>query len=43
MDVSPSEAAGSFPFWGRKYLFCTRKCLETFQADPERFVNQGKR
>jgi YHS domain-containing protein len=30
-------------FQGRKIYFCTKFCLETFLADPERFYNAHSR
>src|ERR1700721_688100 len=41
MTVDPSSSAGSFIHDGKTYYFCSRHCLEKFQADPEHFL-RGK-
>ncbi len=38
MDVDPATAAGKFDYRGTTYHFCNPRCLERFQADPERFL-----
>jgi P-type Cu+ transporter len=38
MTVEPETAAGRHDYQGRTYLFCSRQCLERFQADPARHV-----
>jgi Cu+-exporting ATPase len=40
MQVEPGKEAGSFAFKGKKYLFCSKHCLHTFSADPERFLGK---
>jgi Cu+-exporting ATPase len=39
MDVVPATAAGSVDHRGRTYYFCSRHCVEKFQADPARYVS----
>ncbi len=38
MEVTPSSAAGAHTYRGTPYSFCSRKCLERFKADPEKFL-----
>ncbi len=38
MRVTPATAAGSWQYQGKTYYFCNRRCLERFQAEPERFL-----
>jgi Cu+-exporting ATPase len=37
MDVDPATAAASIEHDGRTIYFCCKRCLERFQADPERY------
>jgi Cu+-exporting ATPase len=39
MTVEPERAAGQCQHGGRTYYFCSRHCLESFQADPARYVD----
>jgi YHS domain-containing protein len=39
MVVDPSEGY-SKKFAGRDYRFCSRTCLDTFEAEPQRYVSQ---
>jgi Cu+-exporting ATPase len=41
MTVQPASAAGSFTFEGKTYLFCSRQCLEKFQANPRHYLEKG--
>src|ERR1700722_12251150 len=41
MTVDPASAAGSFVHKGKTYHFCSRHCLEKFQADPERYLKSN--
>ena len=43
MTVSPSAAAGHTGHEGRTYYFCSRHCLQRFQADPSAYVHAGDR
>jgi Cu+-exporting ATPase len=38
MTVDPDRAAGSTVYEGKTYYFCNPRCLQTFQADPERYL-----
>ena len=38
MTVDPAGAAGSATHAGTTYYFCGRRCLEKFQAEPERYT-----
>ena len=38
-DVSPNEGYGKMHD-DRLYRFCSRQCLDTFEADPERYVKK---
>ncbi|HEX6268525.1 MAG TPA: HAD-IC family P-type ATPase, partial [Burkholderiales bacterium] len=40
MTVDPARAAGEFPYKGTKYYFCSKHCLHSFQAGPERYVSK---
>ena len=39
MSVDPAKAAGSFPFQGTTYHFCSRGCLAKFQANPDKYLH----
>jgi Cu+-exporting ATPase len=41
MTVQPASAAGSFTFDGKTYHFCSRHCLEKFQANPRHYLKKG--
>jgi Cu+-exporting ATPase len=38
MAVDPNHAAGSTTYEGQTYYFCSRHCLQKFQADPQRYL-----
>ena len=38
MEVSPTEGYSRM-FEGKEYRFCSRKCLDQFDADPKRYVS----
>jgi Cu+-exporting ATPase len=40
MSVEPESAAGSYRHEGQTYYFCSKSCLEKFQAEPAKFINQ---
>jgi Cu+-exporting ATPase len=42
MTVDPDRAAGSVTHAGRTYYFCSRHCLERFQANPGRYISDPK-
>src|SRR5713226_9700368 len=40
MTVDPARAAGSWEYDGKKWYFCSRHCLEKFQAEPEKYTGE---
>ncbi len=40
MTVEPATAAGSHPFGGKTYYFCSTYCHDVFAKEPERFLNK---
>ncbi len=38
MKVNPEKCAGSHHHKGSTYYFCGKSCLETFKADPEKYL-----
>ena len=38
MHVNPASAAGSTKYMGRSYHFCSARCLEKFEGDPDKYV-----
>ncbi len=38
MSVDPATAKGSSEYRGRTYYFCSKRCVEKFQADPEKYL-----
>ncbi len=42
MTVDPAKAAGHFDYKGTSYSFCSKHCLHSFQADPEKFLKNKK-
>ncbi|WHZ26878.1 MAG: heavy metal translocating P-type ATPase [Nitrospira sp.] len=41
MQVDPATAAGQYNYQGKTYSFCSVSCLDTFKADPERFLKSA--
>jgi Cu+-exporting ATPase len=41
MRVDPHRAAGTWPFEGTTYYFCSTHCLERFRADPRKYLASG--
>ena len=39
MEVEESAAVGSINHEGAIYYFCSRSCLELFQADSDKYTN----
>ena len=39
MEVSDTDRALSYEFKGERHYFCSRKCRERFEADPEKYLN----
>ncbi|MDB5309222.1 MAG: silP 2 [Gemmataceae bacterium] len=42
MTVDPAAAAGSVKHDGTTYYFCSRRCVERFQADPQAFLTHPR-
>src|SRR5258708_28741448 len=38
MDVDPATAAGSAEYKSKMYYFCSPRCVERFNADPEKYL-----
>ena len=38
MQIDPDDAAGSEEYQGTTYHFCSRHCVEKFNADPEKYL-----
>ncbi|HLE65575.1 MAG TPA: heavy metal translocating P-type ATPase, partial [Burkholderiales bacterium] len=38
MTVDPAKAAGSAAYGGETYHFCSQHCLESFKADPAKYL-----
>jgi len=38
MMVDPQKPAGKFAYKGKTYFFCSARCAERFQNEPERFL-----
>jgi Cu+-exporting ATPase len=43
MQVDPARAAGSTQHEGRTYYFCSKGCLQRFQADPQKYLDPAYR
>ena len=43
MEINPETSAGSSEYGGKVYFFCSKTCLEKFQADPSKYVNASAR
>ncbi|WP_447599677.1 heavy metal translocating P-type ATPase [Nitrospira sp. Nam80] len=37
MTVQPETAAGSYPYQGKTYWFCSTSCLQRFRKDPDAY------
>jgi Cu+-exporting ATPase len=42
MGVTPQTAAGSFEYQGNTYYFCSLGCMQTFQSQPEKYVERAE-
>jgi Cu+-exporting ATPase len=40
MDIEESSAAATFEYAGDTYYFCSEKCKQKFEADPENYVSR---
>jgi P-type Cu+ transporter len=43
MTVTPATAAGSASYAGKTYFFCSKHCVQKFQAEPEKYVGDKTR
>jgi Cu+-exporting ATPase len=43
MQVDPAKAAGTTEHEGRTYYFCSKGCLQRFQADPRKYLDPAYR
>lgn len=43
MDISRDDAESSAQYKGREYYFCSEECRETFEKEPEKYSEKGKR
>ena len=41
MEVAASEGYAKM-YQGRRYRFCSRQCLDQFELDPQRYLQQEK-
>jgi Cu+-exporting ATPase len=41
MKVDPPKAAAELDYKGAKYYFCSKHCLQSFRADPEKYLDQS--
>jgi len=40
MHVTPQSAAGKTEYQGNTYYFCSLGCMQTFESEPENYVEQ---
>ena len=38
MQIEPDDAAGTAEYRGTTFYFCSRLCLDAFEADPNAYV-----
>ena len=43
MTIDPADAAGHTEHKGQTYYFCNPSCLERFEADPDRYLDPGRK
>ncbi|MGH7831621.1 MAG: YHS domain-containing protein, partial [Candidatus Binatia bacterium] len=41
MTVEEKTAAGSYDHRGRRYFFCSLRCLERFKQEPEKYLESA--
>jgi len=41
MQVNEQQAAGTSEYRGEAYYFCSPRCKEQFDQNPERYMGQG--
>jgi P-type Cu+ transporter len=42
MPVDPKTAPATAEYKGKTYYFCSMRCKEAFEREPERFVGSGR-
>jgi Cu+-exporting ATPase len=42
MPVDPKTAPATAEYKGKTYYFCSLRCKEAFEREPERFVGSGR-
>ena len=42
MEVNEKDAAATSTYNGKTYYFCAAGCRESFEKDPEKFVNAAE-
>ena len=42
MDVEEQRAAATSSYKGQTYYFCHRMCKESFETDPEKYVQKAR-
>jgi P-type Cu+ transporter len=43
MQVTPAAAAGKSEYKGRTYYFCSAECKQTFDKNPEKYIQQKQK
>ena len=42
MNVEESKAAATSSYKGQAYYFCARVCKESFDKDPDKYLNENR-
>lgn len=42
MQVTENHAAGTIEYKGNTYYFCSPRCKETFEHNPEKYVGKDE-
>ncbi len=42
MNVDESKAAATSSYNGQTYYFCARVCKESFDKDPDKYLNRNR-
>ena len=40
MTINPAQAAGSHPYRGKTFYFCSTSCLDRFRSNPEKYTGE---
>lgn len=43
MEVEESKAAATSSYQGQTYYFCAKACKESFDKEPEKYLQKGAR